>query len=184
MIQTTLRKWKSKCPTTSQLTQLRRWSALVIRKFGSSASGEVYQAYDIVTKSTVADKMDCVPGPMDLLEADMLSKLDGVKGVPWFLVGSVHSAKTYIAMDLLGKDLYDISENELSEKDKLLIAYVSFNILQGIQEKEIVHQDLKPENFAMGRHKNKNDLFILDFGLTKTYLKGQTGKFEYFFKVT
>ena len=105
----------------------------VIGNLGSGASGEVYEAYDNVTKSTVAVKMDCFPGPLDLLdEADMLNKLDGVKGVPKLLATGVHDAKNFIAMELLGKDMFDISEYVLTEKDGLLFAYKSINILQGI----------------------------------------------------
>jgi serine/threonine protein kinase len=42
------------------------------------------------------------------------------------------------------------------------------SILRDIHTKGIVHRDIKPDNFLMGKD---NVIFLIDFGLCKKYLK-------------
>ena len=149
----------------------------VEKKLGEGGFGEVYAAEDEVTKSMVAVKIDWYPGQLELLEeAATYKKLEGVEGVPRLLATGLHWGKNYMAMELLGKDLYDISKNDLTEKDVLLIAYKSISILQRIHQRGIIHRDLKPENLMIGSH-NKNQLYIVDFGIAKSYLN-ENGEHE------
>jgi serine/threonine protein kinase len=39
-----------------------------------------------------------------------------------------------------------------------------------IHSRRIIHRDIKPDNFTIGREKNKHRIFIIDFGLAKKYM--------------
>ena len=94
--------------------------------------------------------------------------------------------KTYhvMVMDLLGKSLEDLFQEcrrKFDLKTVLCIAIQmvytfnskSFEQIQRIQkvhEERIIHRDIKPDNFLIGGNdQNKNNIFIIDFGLAKCY---------------
>ena len=50
-------------------------------------------------------------------------------------------------------------------------------VIQEVHEKGILHRDLKPDNFCIGNGDNdltKASLYLIDFGLSKTYMENGT----------
>ena len=41
-----------------------------------------------------------------------------------------------------------------------------------LHSKGLLHRDIKPDNFVMGLHKNKNIVYVIDYGLAKRFLMG------------
>jgi casein kinase 1 len=49
-------------------------------------------------------------------------------------------------------------------------------ILENIHNKHIIHRDIKPDNFVMGKDENSKFVYLLDFGLAKKYRSSTTLK--------
>jgi serine/threonine protein kinase len=83
-------------------------------------------------------------------------------------------------MELLGKSLEDIFENVLQKKKMSLrcvcnLGIQMIEILEFIHNKNIIHRDIKPDNFLMSNGSNKY-LYLLDFGLAKKYRESNNSK--------
>ena len=151
----------------------------VKRKLGEGAFGEVYLGQSIANKSYVALKVEPkkIAKPILQSEAFLIYSLAGV-GIPEVL--SFGKVKNYnvLVEPLLGKSLFDIfAENhkEMPFEDICLIGQQIIDRIQWVHSKYIVHRDIKPDNFLVGRE-DPNVIYLIDFGLSKKYRSSNTGK--------
>ncbi|KAJ6251904.1 casein kinase i-like protein [Anaeramoeba flamelloides] len=78
----------------------------------------------------------------------------------------------FLIMDLLGpnlESLFKYCDRKFSLKTVLMIADQILCRLEQVHSKSFVYRDIKPENFVIGRENQKNQIFIIDFGLSKLY---------------
>jgi len=77
-------------------------------------------------------------------------------------------------MDFLGAILDTIRSKlpnkKYTIKTSLMIAYQCLERLKDLHDKGIIHRDMKPENFVIGRKNKERTIYLIDFGLSKKYL--------------
>ena len=76
-------------------------------------------------------------------------------------------------MDFLGHNLtyYMKTNKRLNLKCVMRITYFMLKILETIHNRKVVHRDLKPENIVLGRDSKENEIFLIDFGISKILKK-------------
>ena len=151
----------------------------VKKKIGEGAFGDVYLGQSISNNAYVAIKTELrkIIKPILESEAFLLYSIAG-PGIPE--VKSFGKTKKYniLVEPLLGKSLFDIfAENHktMSLPDVCLIGKQVIDRIQWVHSKNIVHRDIKPDNFLIGRN-DPNVLYLIDFGLSKKFRSTTTGK--------
>ena len=80
-------------------------------------------------------------------------------------------------MELLGKSLEDIFQTQQKKftiKTVCMIGIQMLDRLEFIHSKNIIHRDIKPDNFVLGLDNKSHIIYILDFGLSKKFRSSRT----------
>ena len=109
-------------------------------------------------------------------ESDIMMILKG-PGIPRIISYIEEGDYNIMIMELLGKSLEGLLKQspgkKLSLKTVCLLGIEMLKILKYIHDKNYIHRDIKPDNFAIG-YSEPNNLFLLDFGLAKKYRSSRT----------
>ena len=145
-----------------------------IKKISAGSFGTVYSGVNIETKEEVAikiEKIDKDDMRSVFREVQFLKRLESVKGIPKLFWHGSEGRYDIMVMSLLGKDLsgYLKIYHKFSLKTVVLLADQILSILEDLHNAGIVHRDLKPENIVLGRGENSNQVFLIDFGISKIY---------------
>lgn len=87
-----------------------------------------------------------------------------------------------MVMELLGKSLEDLfvdQQKRFGLATTLMIAEQMLDRIEFLHSRQFIHRDMKPDNFLIGRGKNNWKIYMIDFGLSKKYIregKGRTTK--------
>ena len=153
----------------------------ILKRLGAGSFGCIYSAeYE---NQLYAIKLEEKDSGRNLLEneAYIMSYLNG-PGLPAVKSYGYSSKHNILIMELMGKSLEDIFENfvirRMTTRCVCNIGYQMMEIMEYIHNKHIVHRDIKPDNFVIGRGDKKKYIYILDFGLAKKYRSSRTLKHQ------
>jgi len=142
----------------------------------------VYQGINIINKELVSIKIENRIEGNNILESEayILFYLKGF-GIPNLISYGKSGKYNILVEELLGLSLYQISQkkvikNEFPIKDLCMIALQGLDRLEYIHSKNIIHRDIKPHNFLIGR-KNEKIIYLIDFGFARKYKSSRTRKF-------
>ena len=146
----------------------------LIKKIGGGSFGQIYIGEDTQNHKKVAVKLENKKTnvPQLCYESKLYVLFSGCPSVPrlhWY--GSDHTHNIMV-IDLLGKSLEDLfvqCGQKLSLKTVLMLADQMISCVEYIHSKNFIHNDIKPDNFVMGRDSKANQVHVIDFGLSKKY---------------
>lgn len=149
------------------------------RKIEAGAYGEVFRGKNVRTGEKLAIKRELSKGSKEYLtsEALFLAELAADVAVPvvhWH--GFSHGAN-FLVMEYLGLSVGDLFQScscQFGLKTVLMLADQMITRLEEVHRHGIVHRDVKPDNFIMGRGRRAIDLYIIDFGLAKKFRDAET----------
>lgn len=148
---------------------------MVFSQIGKGAFGTVFKGIDIETQDYVAIKFESQTVNKERLEKESHlytylkdnHKKKFIPNIYWY--GSIQNYNVLV-MTRLGPNLENLIKSynyTINLKTLLLLTVNLFKILKEIHSLDIIHQDIKPDNFAIGCNKFKKDIYIFDFGLSK-----------------
>ena len=172
-------KDQTKSTNDSLIGQVLFHKYLIIKKLGEGSFGSVYSAKE--NDNLYAIKFENKNKGQNLLEKEayIMSYLNGPR-IPSVKSFGYSGDNNVLIMELMGKSLEDLFENSMNKKMSIRcvcnLGYQMIEIMEYIHNKHIIHRDIKPDNFVMGRDAKKKQLFLLDFGLSKKYRSSSTLK--------
>lgn len=151
-------------------------SFLLKRRIGRGSFGEIYSGEDITTGNPVAVKLEPAKtrSPQLRIESRIYQFLEGGVGIPQMHYYGLEPTGRYNAMviDLLGLSLEDLKtkfRKPFSVKTVLMLADQMLACMEFVHKKHFVHRDIKPDNFMVGVNSHQNQVYVIDFGLSKRF---------------
>ena len=139
------------------------------RELSSGCFGKIWKGFHIKTLETVAVKQE-LKTSVSMLKHEStihnyLSKLDCVPTLKWFGADNAHF---YMVMPILHMNIREMKSGHgiYTQEEALSIGEKMLNVVCDIHEMQIVHSDIKPDNFMFNTN---GELFIIDFGFARTF---------------
>ena len=155
----------------------------ITSEIGKGAFGRIYEvsrksspsstfAAKIVSRSdsTTDNANDCSSLEK---EAQILCALSSEEGFPKIESYQTDSENEILIMSLLGENLSTLKKkcgDKFSLKTIVFLALQILPRLEALHNRGVLHRDIKPENIVMGNHEEAGKAFLIDFGLSESYL--------------
>lgn len=105
-------------------------------------------------------------------EFKVYKAIRGGIGIPSAQYFSREGNYNVMVMELLGpslEDLFNYCNRRFSLKTVCMLGKEMVLRLQYLHQKNIIHRDIKPDNFAVGLNREANIIYLLDYGLSKRF---------------
>ena len=84
-----------------------------------------------------------------------------------------------LVMQMLGpslEDCFNFCKRRFTLKTVIQLGTQMLSLLEFIHSKNMIHRDIKPDNFLLGLAENHARVYIVDFGLAKKYREIRSGR--------
>ena len=145
---------------------------------GVGTFGRVYLAIDIENKENYAIKIQKkLPDKRKLLllqkETEIVRDLSNEEGFPKLKIFFKENKRGFLVMSYLGdnlSNLFHYNQGRFSLKTVCMVALQILTRIETLHSKFYIHRDIKLENITIGPDNNYKTLYLIDFGLSKSYL--------------
>eukprot|EP00754_Rhynchopus_humris_P013348 Rhum_TRINITY_DN14323_c0_g1::Rhum_TRINITY_DN14323_c0_g1_i4::g.80422::m.80422 len=170
---------------SSEDSEDRKWSGKEVdgfrvgRKLGRGTFGVCYRGYDLNSSQETCLKIENGNEVRPKLHAEysMMKLIEKRSaGQQLRLPRALHltSLPPYniLVQDLLGPSLEDIfqkCDKSLDDQTVLLLAPLVIDAIEQVHHAGVIHKDIKPHNFLLGKGETAHKVYVIDFGLSKKY---------------
>ncbi|OHT17481.1 Casein kinase I isoform delta-like protein [Tritrichomonas foetus] len=149
------------------------------KRIGAGSFGEIYAGENVTTHEEVAIKLEPARTrpPQLMTESKIYKSLSGGTGIPSIKWYGVEGDYNVLVIELLGKSIEDLfvsCQRKFTLKTVLMLADQMLSRIEYIHNKGFVHRDIKPDNFMIGLGGHSNQVYAIDFGLSKKYRDSRT----------
>jgi serine/threonine protein kinase len=192
IVEPVLQEWQNQAYYLPRTTMKQNYLAcnrfILLHKLGKGGFGLIYAGVDIVTGREVAIKLEDIEKARKKylrLEYKIYKRLSS----DWFHVPCHQDVKVptvyhygqdggfrILVMELLGVALSEIfvfCKQRFSIKTVCLLAIKMINCVEFFHAKGMLHRDVKPGNFVLGKGDNGGDLYLIDYGLASPYIDAE-----------
>jgi serine/threonine protein kinase len=143
----------------------------IVGEIGKGSFGTVYRGWHNKLAEYVAVKVEKNSNFQLKNEYRILSHLKGKEGFPnvhWF--GKIDDSYVMV-MELLGPSLEVMrrSSKNYSMHSACIVGIQVLDRLETLHTARLIHRDLKPENTLYGLGNKKEELYLIDYGLSKPF---------------
>jgi serine/threonine protein kinase len=156
------------------------------RKIKSGIFAELFNGEDSETHERVVVKLELLQSRRSRLEweAEVYRQLNNFVGIPRLYYYGKTRKHAMLVISFLGKSLEELASrlpyHRFTLKTVLMLADQMLSCIEAVHRCGIVHRDVKPDNFLIGTGKARNQVFIIDFNVSKSYLTSRRHHIPFF----
>lgn len=159
-------------------------------KIGQGSFGQIWKCINMRDMKEVAIKIENAKSKHKQLHSECKiylwfqqeSKNGDPEGIPKAYYFGIENKKHFMVMDNLGlslEKLFNSCDRKFGLKTVLMLAKQMIERIEFTHSNDLIHRDIKPDNFVMGSGPTADRVYVIDFGLAKRYQTSQGDHIPY-----